>query len=61
MLKVREVALSGYTLDGSPLSEYAVDNVAADRGTGAEDGCVAHLLTELLAVLLEFARFPVGI
>jgi len=31
--------------------ENSVDNVAADGGTGAEDGSVAHLLSEFLALL----------
>lgn len=31
--------------------EDAVDDVATDSGTGAEDSSVAHLLAELLAVL----------
>jgi hypothetical protein len=37
--------------------ENAVHNLAANSGTGAEDGSVTQLLAKLLAALLKLARF----
>jgi hypothetical protein len=41
--------------------EDAVDDVATDGGTGAENSSVAHLLAEFLAVLFEFAGGSSGL
>jgi len=38
-----------------PSSEYAVDNVAANRGASTKDSSIAHFLSELLPVLLKLA------
>ena len=37
-------------------SKNPIHNVAADSGTGAKDGGVAHLLAELLSVFFKLAR-----
>ena len=51
------LSAQGKTTDFAHVAlENPVHDVATNRGTSSKNGCVAHLLAEFLAILLEFAR-----
>ncbi len=60
LVREKDVKLSSYPcyndLFATFVLEDSIHDVATDGGTGAKNRGIAHLLSELLAVLFELAR-----